>query len=100
MDISVLKLGTSYDHVVFITEVTQPFSIVIDGTYTMLPHHIIPANVVVPRSSIQVSQHHKKIVCWDLVSHCLQLVVKSIFVCLLSIFNGGIAHYHCQLGVL
>ena len=42
VDISMLKQGTSYDHVVFITEVTQPFSFVIDRSYTMLPHHTVP----------------------------------------------------------
>ena len=36
VNISMLKQCTSYDHVVFITEVTQPFSIVVDGTYAML----------------------------------------------------------------
>ena len=53
MDISMVKQGTSHDSVVFITEVGQPFSIVIDDTYTVLPHHTVPANAIVPGSGIQ-----------------------------------------------
>lgn len=48
-----VKQGTSHDSVVFITEVGQPFSIVIDDTYTVLPHHTVPANAIVPGSGIQ-----------------------------------------------
>ena len=36
-------------------------------------NHTVLANVVVPGSGIQVSQHRKKVVCWDLISHCLHL---------------------------
>ena len=50
MDISRLKKGPK--------EVAQPFSIVIDDTYTVLPHHTVPANVIVPGFGIEVSQHH------------------------------------------
>ena len=48
----------------------------------MSENHKVPANVVVPGSGIQVSQHRKKVLCWDLISHCLQLVLKK-HLCLL-----------------
>ena len=86
VDIPILEQGACYDHVAFITEVTQPFSIVIDSTYT---HQTVP--VIVPGSGIQVSQHHGEIVCWDLISHCLQLVVKASL-CVSSASSMGAKH--------
>ena len=50
-------------------------------------NHTVLANVVVPGSGIQVLQHHKKVVCWDRISHCLQLALKK-HLCLL--------HQHLQ----
>ena len=62
MDISLLKQGTSYEHVGFITEVTQPFSIVIDGTYTVLPPKKIKICPGLNASGIQIPyDKHQKV---------------------------------------
>ena len=100
MDIVMVKQSSSNEDVVFITEVSQPFFIVIDDTYTVLFHNTIPARVTVPGSGIQASQHHQYVMCWELISHGQQLVVKSNLVCLPWILRWKITHNHHQLGIV
>ena len=58
-----LEPGSSYNLVVFFTEIIESFSIIIDVSYAVLSHHTLPVTVVISWSGIHISQKKNTSMC-------------------------------------